>query len=885
MNPFFYLNRRSIIIRRSLSLLVLIGMIAGVLAIIDHVPAVRAQSQTNLWRDPVNLSSSGSASQPAIATESNGQIHVMWWDKFDGIKYRFQTADGTWSEPVTVSGIFGQRVRGPGGKIDITPPTELTLYTNNNKQVFAFWRATNGDLMMSRTGTAKPAWSGGVRLLTNPLVWQLYVASDNSLNLAYIRGSSLTNSEPGVYFRRSKDGSSWTEPVLVASSLYFRTLSQSNASLSIAADGTGKVLVGWDDPQSEQSYYAQSDDRGTKFEVPQIIESGGIAEIAIPKHVRFISTAGQGFLRLWEASDSCVLYQQALSAEGTWTLPVRALEKVNGCLHSVKTYPANDGRVFATIGSNTTSQNTLSAWDGTRWADPLTPQGNFIEETSNNLVTLGCLTLSLTPEAVELLGCDQKGDIWVLTSQLPPESFLPAAQTAWSQPVILSKGAGDAGLPDISVDPQNRFHAVWSQLPAPGNPGAAITYIRGTGDTWTDAANIINLPNGIVNSVGVLADPNDVLHIVWSGGATGQVEFSQAFTRDALVATDWENPREIPALQPVGDSPHIVQGKSGNLYAVYTIPFNEDRGLYLTVSTDAGQTWSDPVKVFDAGAAGWGVIHQAYLLVDSQEHLHVVWSRAALPNQESPEGIYYSSSTDGGTSWTKPLTVSTDTDSRPKLVAAADDSLHMVWAHATSNGFELMHQWSGDGGQTWSQPNRIPGLGVVAPEVGLAADLTGSVYLVGIELTREASAGVFYLRWNGQTWTDSDTVRLGYDFDSGMGARVALLQTGQLGVFFRVLTPDGAGGSKYEVGYVGRQLKLAADFTPAPTFTPRPLSTTVPVATVVPTVTPISIQVGESASTGGQSPNTVLTQIGIVAAVMILISGVAIVRLWRRIGR
>ncbi len=37
--------------------------------------------------EPVNLSVSGSASQPAIGVAPNGTMHVLWWDEIDGTRY------------------------------------------------------------------------------------------------------------------------------------------------------------------------------------------------------------------------------------------------------------------------------------------------------------------------------------------------------------------------------------------------------------------------------------------------------------------------------------------------------------------------------------------------------------------------------------------------------------------------------------------------------------------------------------------------------------------------------------------------------------------------------------------------------------------------------
>ncbi len=72
-------------------------------------PQATSEAQNDVWSPPVNLSQSGAASAPVIAAEADGTLHILWWDKFDGAKYAYYTADKGWSKPVTVATIVGAR--------------------------------------------------------------------------------------------------------------------------------------------------------------------------------------------------------------------------------------------------------------------------------------------------------------------------------------------------------------------------------------------------------------------------------------------------------------------------------------------------------------------------------------------------------------------------------------------------------------------------------------------------------------------------------------------------------------------------------------------------------------------------------------------------------
>jgi hypothetical protein len=164
----------------------------------------------------------------------------------------------------------------------------------------------------------------------------------------------------------------------------------------------------------------------------------------------------------------------------------------------------------------------------------------------------------------------------------------------------------------------------------------------------------------------------------------------------------------------------------------------------------------------------------------------------------------------------------------------------------------------------------------------MVVDSGGAVHLTGIEKTREETAAVFYIHWDGASWLGHDTIRLGYNFVDGVGARAVLSSEGLLTVISRVLIPTAGGANHYVILYVGRQLGVTSEVIAIPTFTPQPKETLAP-ATVQPTITPASLS--GTVTGGGNTGDNVLLKIGLVAGAMIIVSGVAVVRLWKRMAR
>jgi len=192
----------------------------------------------------------------------------------------------------------------------------------------------------------------------------------------------------------------------------------------------------------------------------------------------------------------------------------------------------------------------------------------------------------------------------------------------------------------------------------------------------------------------------------------------------------------------------------------------------------------------------------------------------------------------------------------------------------------VQHQWSVDDGRAWSAAAPVIGLRDTSHNLGLATDGSGALYLVGVEATDQQSAALFYLRWDGHTWVDRETVPLGFGVDAASGASAALLPTGYLGVLYRVTTSAALGAGTHLVGYTQRPVE-AVTIAPLPTLTPVPLAS--PTLTSTPSATPtpsptlnLTTPVTPPVANGG------LWRIIVILVVMIVIAIIAFSRLTRR---
>lgn len=748
-------NFRSTFIR-IFSALLLVGIL------MSQFPAKNsnAQSPGLEWDDPVNVSQTGSTALPVMVPDSSDRIHVFWDDTLADQGYS-QWDGQAWTPSSSAEFSFAQAT-----------PQMLNDKVGN---LFALWIDPVGSLLFSRAvaeSAGNPgAWSTTQTIADEVISFSTAIGNNGNLYVAYIIALSTDGTPAGIYTRvyRPTTGA-WGAESVIYQSQYFRgvTLLTAHVNVSVSqATDQDTVFIAWDDAPLKRVYLVKSIDEGETW--GEAIEIDGPKPGEIPPGPSKILTYANknNLLVLWQtnmqsAFDCTQKYQFSSDLGDTWQSPEVMFEDLVGCPQSMNLFSGPDDLVMLMTMIQDTSY--LVAWDGSNWSEPRTQPvlNSFSDPVSDTLVKLGDLKPVITSDnQLFVAGGDTtgNGDIWVLSRPLGSKLDWFPPKTSWTIPTFIASTSSSIDEIQVVSDGNNVFHVVWREYSTPVTPQAKdkIFYAQYDGGEWSIPVEILNVPDKNIGDIWLAYDQDGFLYLTWSGKTNGQIYFAWANANRANSKFEWSEPILLPA-QGIVTSPSISEGLGGELLITYVIPVNENRGVYLIKSTDNGITWSEPIWVFNAAEAGWDMVGQPIMLQNVDGTLTAIWTKRSILVTGEANGLYSSSSVDGGLTWGPAQTVDQIQISSIWLERTGAGILHRVWEGDKFINPGVWHEVSTDGGYTWQRSIPVSILG----EMGVAAvtpDVTGHLHIFQSFRSDLGQPAIVHLWWDGVTWEVGETLQ------------------------------------------------------------------------------------------------------------------------------
>jgi hypothetical protein len=178
---------------------------------------------------------------------------------------------------------------------------------------------------------------------------------------------------------------------------------------------------------------------------------------------------------------------------------------------------------------------------------------------------------------------------------------------------------------------------------------------------------------------------------------------------------------------------------------------------FYTRSTDGGTTFSMPISV--TGNASIAI--ESTLALDSAGNPYVGWTGITSNPAQGPIAVFLARSTDHGTSFSAPVVASgaSGDAENAEIVVDKNGNIVIVYVDFAASGSPIFSVRSTDGGTTFSTPSRVsqPGESIGNPPF-LAVDSTGAAYVIYQDSSQSTATIRLAVATDGRTFTASKVV-------------------------------------------------------------------------------------------------------------------------------
>ena len=759
---------------------ILILLLLGFIIFVTN--STYAQEGDEPWAVPVNLSLSGGATDPRIVVDSTGGLHVLWREDAANSFYYTHVVNGEWANAIPLEAPFGtiRYLREElGDRFNVgtlTPLYNPELVATQDGRIHAFWLDDLNNLFHSSVSTNDftnyDSWT--YRELISASVSDSSYAVDNegSIHLIYVNKSDLEGSPAGIYYRRwNVADQTWSEPIAVFESAYFRGALKENLNLQITvgeSPGQGsEIYVVLDNRPLEEVVLIRSEDRAATWEEPIIVDRRELEDTTSsvgPSNIQVITTGDQLHM-IWTAghTSQCQLYHQWSEDGGrTWQQASTLETDFDGCPTNYWLLNgAND--LFYLLAATTEGEYYLQAWNGERWSqgeyeslladfeDPLTRRNvllgcqQFVVDQENNLVSVGCGSST------------DKNDIWLIERPLgQEEDWFPTTLKTWSDPISFAASENALLDPLIFSDDGNLLHIFWiaSGDEASTGSNADIYYTSWNGEDWSRQVPLIHLNSNQADELTGLYNSDIGLFLLWRDAKTNAYYYSSVLGKDILLPAEWSSPTVFPKInsEALFSAPVPFLDDEEVLNIAYAVPLNENRGIYLIQAGEDHQTWSEPITIVDAVNENWAMVDRPSVTQTENGDIHLIFTTYSLLPEPVAQALYYTRSEDGGMTWSEAQLIREGNIGWNKIVGIDSQKLVITWQENDDNQFMLMSQQSIDNGLAWDRPVILFESSAPFDSFDLLTELPDNPYLVQVQKDQTGNLMLQERIWDINGW-------------------------------------------------------------------------------------------------------------------------------------
>lgn len=711
------------------------------------------------WDQAVNLSKSGATSNPILISSPSGSLFAFWKNSADGYYYA-ENQSSEWDSPVRGDFPFATRAY----TVDLPPNAPTPLYdpaiTADQAQGFhAFWVNEDEELEYSRYTQGDisllASWSFPVDMDSSVAEATAYTTSDNEIHLAYVKKDRGVRA--GIYHRFSEDGGvTWSIASQIYSSSFFGQATLDSADMQFFEDGQD-IYFAWNDAFTEQvflSEFMNGTGSSSSWSTAQIIDSRkqvDSASVAGPQNIKGVSVGGDIHV-FWVSGhddDKCSLFTRRSEDSGeSWTFPTKLVVETDVCVDNYNIEKNGSGLILHTFSPNKAEVRNFEedAWSK---AAPQSDLLGFVDPVNFRSIRATCKHQFeiFDDELVSLVcGVGATEDIWstaILLDDLATPDVLPSE---WTDSVQIAMEDNQIFSPEIVSDPNGELHAFWvqngqgySDKPLIQEQGDGIYYSKGLSQNWSTPINILSTDGGNSNPSAGYHPPTRNLMVAWEDGINQQLLFSKVSATSAVNWQDWSDPVSLPAPFPNPSHPELSITADGTLVVTYAVPYNDGQGLYLVVSEDNGDSWSDPISLLNIEGA-WDILIEPRVVATDLNNLHIAFVNQIGASDSVRNELYYMFAdlvnfTSGEVDVTVPSLVQNQLLESNNVLSyelekdERNDVVHLIWQEWNGTQPNLWGKTFRQNGTIPSDPAQISGFGFPVGNLSTAHDSRNGLHM------------------------------------------------------------------------------------------------------------------------------------------------------------
>jgi len=284
----------------------------------------------------------------------------------------------------------------------------------------------------------------------------------------------------------------------------------------------------------------------------------------------------------------------------------------------------------------------------------------------------------------------------------------------WLAPVTLNNGLATVKKSKRGNDFQiaaygNKVMAVWqTQGGEPWTGKIAIALSNDFGQTWQQIASPVSDEYAKIDQgyFDIAADKSGQFHLVWlddreEAGDTQGLRYA----RFSNQKSSWNQHTILEMTACTCCWTSISSDNDGNIHVLYRN--DNPRDMMISTSLDGGKSWQKPKT---AGAFDWqfiGCPHQGGGLTSTQMNKNTILHSAIWNGKNSSRGIYYSQSSLSKDKVAVLMPIGDNSSASADIAALDNDHLRIIYTSGDFESKSVMSKASNDGGQTWSDEQRL----------------------------------------------------------------------------------------------------------------------------------------------------------------------------------